>query len=75
MSVIVVAIAVFLLCFNIIFRKNGRFPETEIGKNEEMKKRGIVCAKSEERQLWAKNEKSSLEACDGCALRESCKLN
>ena len=40
----IVAVAVFLLSFNIIFRKNGKFPDTHIGRNKEMKKRGISCA-------------------------------
>jgi len=42
----IVAIAVFLLSFNIIFRKNGKFPNTHISRSKEMKKRGISCAAS-----------------------------
>ena len=45
----IVALAVFLLSFNIIFRKNGKFPETHIGKNKEMRKRGISCAVMQEK--------------------------
>ena len=44
LSVLLLALAVFLLCFNMIFRKNGKFPETHIGRNKEMIKRGISCA-------------------------------
>jgi len=44
LAVGIVAVAVFLLSFNIIFRKNGKFPDTHIGRNKEMKKRGILCA-------------------------------
>ena len=40
-SVILVSLCVFGLCFNIIFRKDGKFPETEIENNKEMRKRGI----------------------------------
>lgn len=52
MLIITVAAVVLGLCFlglgfNIFFRKNGKFPETEIGQNREMKKRGIRCAKEE----------------------------
>jgi hypothetical protein len=44
LTLLLLAFAAFLLCFNIIFRKNGKFPETHIGKNKEMAKRGISCA-------------------------------
>ena len=39
----IVAICVFGLCFNIIFRKDGQFPQFDVGSNEEMRKRGIRC--------------------------------
>lgn len=56
-SLLMVALAVFLLSFNVIFRKNGKFPESEIGANKELRKKGLMCAKSEERILWHKNNK------------------
>lgn len=71
-SLIVVGIAVFLLSFNIIFRKDGKFPETEIGHNKEMRRRGLMCAKSEEKILWHKNnprfnsESSQGGCCSSC---------
>ena len=46
-ALIFVGLSVIGLCFNIIFRKNGKFPETEISSNAEMRKRGIRCAKEE----------------------------
>ena len=57
LCVFIVGIAVFLLCFNIIFRKDGKFPDTEIEHNKEMRKRGIQCAKVEEKRLWGKKGK------------------
>lgn len=50
----IVGLCVFLLCFNIIFRKDGKFPDTEIEHNKEMRKRGIQCAKMEEKKIWGK---------------------
>ena len=47
LSLAVVALCVFGMCFNIIFRKNGKFPDGEISRNKELRKRGIVCAKEE----------------------------
>ena len=71
-ALILVALCVFGLCFNIIFRKDGKFPETEIENNREMRKRGIQCAKMEEKKLWGKkNRKNSGECnsdCGSCGL-------
>jgi len=67
-AVILVGLCVFGLCFNIIFRKDGKFPETEIENNKEMRKRGIKCAKEEEMRLWGPRKKDGTPECDegGC---------
>ena len=57
-AIIIIGLCVFLLCFNIIFKKDGKFPETEIEHNKEMRKRGIQCAKMEEKKLWGKKKSS-----------------
>ena len=68
------------LCFNIIFRKGGQFPQTEIEKNDEMKKLGIKCAKQEEMERWRK-EHGGAAKCDsksredGCGSCEGCAFN
>ena len=69
-ALILVGLCVFGLCFNIIFRKDGKFPETEIENNIEMRKRGIKCAKEDEMKLWGKkNPDGTPASCDegGCA--------
>lgn len=76
-SVVIIALCVFGLCFNIIFRKDGKFPETEIENNKEMRKRGIKCAKEEEIRIWGKKDKDgNTVACDegGCgSCSSSCR--
>lgn len=76
-ALVLVGICVFGMCFNIIFRKDGKFPETEISGNKEMKKLGIRCAKEEEMRIWAKKGKKTekpscsdadCEACGSCSL-------
>ena len=47
-ALVLVGLGVFGMCFNIIFRKNGKFPEYEVGSNQEMRKRGIICVNEEE---------------------------
>lgn len=56
-TIFLVGLCVIGLCFNIIFRKDGKFPETEIENNKEMRKRGIQCAKMEEKKLWGKKNR------------------
>ena len=50
-ALIFIGIAIFMMCFNIIFRGKD-FPDTEISHNKEMRKRGIICAKEEEFRIW-----------------------
>lgn len=39
-------IALLGLGIKVLFSKNGRFPETHVGRNKELAKRGIKCAQS-----------------------------
>lgn len=48
LTVALVAVAVALLGVKIFFVKGGKFPNTHIHDNPEMKKRGINCARDEE---------------------------
>ena len=68
-ALILVALCVFGLCFNIIFRKDGKFPETEIENNKEMRKRGLKCAKEEEIKIWGRKNPDGTPQCDegGCS--------
>lgn len=52
LSIGLVAIAFIALGISIFFRKDGKFPETEIGHNRHMKELGIYCVKCEERRKW-----------------------
>lgn len=67
-ALLLVALCLFGLCFNIIFRKNGHFPETEISSNKEMRKRGIKCAKEDEMKMWGKRNGKTPNCSDlGCS--------
>ena len=41
---ILLGIALIGLGITMLIKKNGKFPETHIGKNKAMKERGIHCA-------------------------------
>lgn len=43
------AIVFVLLALNIIFKKNGKFPNSHIGNNSALNARGITCATSTDR--------------------------
>jgi|AntRauTorcE11897_2_1112592.scaffolds.fasta_scaffold21176_2 rRNA maturation endonuclease Nob1 len=63
-SVLLVFIAISILGFKLFFMKNGKFPQTEIGKNKEMRKRGIYCAKT--------MDMVDRKACAACGSKSSC---
>jgi len=64
-----IAFAVFLLCFNIIFRDKP-FPDGEISRNKEMRRRGIVCMNEVEIKLHGKKKRNRSEKCDAGACDE-----
>ena len=76
LCVAVVGLAIVGLCFNLIFRKNGKFPDTEISTNVEMKKRGIRCAKEEEMRLWGRQHGKKKVTCAdlGCTDCGGCHI-
>ena len=43
-SIIFLLISLLFLGIRILLKGNGRFPETHVGRNKEMQKRGITCA-------------------------------
>ena len=48
LTLAIVGLAVALLGVKVFFIKGGRFPNTHIHDNAEMRKRGIKCAKDKE---------------------------
>ncbi|MCF0174820.1 MAG: hypothetical protein HUJ95_05720 [Bacteroidales bacterium] len=70
-----VALSVIGLCFNIIFRKNGKFPDGEISHSKALREKGIVCAKEEELRLWGKKHKKNATCSDlGCSDCIGCEI-
>lgn len=62
-ALVIVALAVLLLCFNIIFRKGKTFPDGEISRNKELRKKGIICANEEEMKIWGKRTPKGTPSC------------
>lgn len=43
-------VAILLLGVKIFFTKDGKFPNGHVSGNKEMRKRGITCAQSQDRE-------------------------
>ena len=43
---VLLLLAILILGIKIFFTKSGKFPQTRIGNNKAMKKKGIYCAKT-----------------------------
>ena len=54
-AVIILAICIFFLCVNIIFKRNGEFPKSHVSSNNAMRERGIGCAQSQDRMARRKS--------------------
>ena len=76
LAIAILALCIFGMCFNIIFRKNGQFPDGEISRNKELRKRGIICAKEEELRIWGKHHGKKNPTCAdlGCTSCGGCKV-
>lgn len=69
-AVVVLGIAIFGMCFNIIFRKDGKFPEYEVGSNSKMREMGIKCMKEEQIESDKKIKLDCNGSCGNCRETE-----
>ena len=78
-ALVLIGFGVAGMCFNIIFRKNGQFPQTDVGSNDNMKKLGIRCMREEDDERFSKMYKGdgSGATCSGTysASCASCGFN
>ena len=77
-AAILIGAGVFGMCFNILFRKGGEFPQSDVGANENIRKMGIRCMKEEEEE-WRNAQRAKKSgkvtcsgtysaSCSGCSL-------
>lgn len=55
-TLLIVAISFCFLAIKILFKKNGRFPNTHVGGSKAMRKRGIGCVQSQDFESRVKNK-------------------
>jgi hypothetical protein len=64
MSALLVGFALLAMAVSILVKPGGRFPDTHVGHNKEMRKRGITCAQNTDTGC---NPVDSAGCC-GCAM-------
>ena len=60
--VVLVAISVVGLAVGVLVK--GKFPDTHVGRNADMKKMGVTCAKNDSAYCQGRSES---DACRGCS--------
>ena len=63
-SALLVGLALAVMAITIILKPNGRFPDTHVGHNKEMRKRGITCAQNTDTGCSPVDS----AGCCGCAM-------
>lgn len=53
-TVLILALCIALLGVKVFFTKNGKFPNTHVSGNKAMRKRGIGCIQSQDREAQNK---------------------
>ena len=54
-TLLIIAISIALLSITVIMKKNGKFPNTHVGGNRHMRKRGIKCVQSQDKDARKDN--------------------
>jgi hypothetical protein len=66
-SALLLSLAFVGLAFNILFRKNKKFPKYQVGHNKEMQKLGITCVKHDELKCFNNLKGKNIAGCGSCA--------
>ena len=63
-SAILIGLALAGLAISILLKPGGQFPDTHVGHNKEMRKRGITCARHTDTGC----NPVDTRGCSGCAV-------
>lgn len=71
LTLALVGIAFLGFSLKLLLHKDGKFPETRVGHNKEMRKRKIYCVKTQQKiidkQIIRENKlRNDTPLCDGC---------
>lgn len=66
LSIGLVAIAFVGFAINILLKKNGKFPETSVGKNKALRNKKVYCIKTEQKLIDKKIKADNDTICSSC---------
>ena len=64
LATIIVALSLIGLSIRLLLRKGSKFPSSSIGKNKEMKARGITCVRHDELKCYREEKERKMCGCD-----------
>jgi hypothetical protein len=63
-AIIIIALSLIGLSISMLVKKGGKFPSSSIGKNKEMKARGITCVRHDELHCYREEKERKLCGCE-----------
>ncbi len=74
-AVILLGSALLAMSVTILFKKNGKFPQSDIGANEALLDKGLSCVKDDSDKIFGDKQHSlgmcspdSSDACSNCGV-------
>ena len=71
-SIVLLAVSGLFFGVRMLLKKNGKFPETHVGRNREMRKRGISCAQDTNIGCTPSDDSGSCSTCGKILLSTAC---
>ncbi|MDF1547848.1 MAG: hypothetical protein P1P88_08490 [Bacteroidales bacterium] len=66
LSIGFIGIAFIGFALNILFKKNGHFPETSVGKNKALRAKNVYCIKTEQKLIDKQIKAGDNTICSSC---------
>ncbi len=64
LSTVIIALSLIGLSIRMLVKKGGKFPSSSIGKNKEMKARGITCVRHDELKCYREEKERGMCECE-----------
>ncbi len=64
LATIIIALSLIGLSIRILVKKGGKFPSSSVGKNKEMKARGITCVRHDELKCYREEKERKMCGCE-----------
>lgn len=64
LATIIIALSLIGLSIRMLVKKGGKFPSSSVGKNKEMKLRGITCVRHDELKCYREEKEKRMCGCE-----------